>query len=126
MGKAAFVISENNRSKRFKNLVLHNTRRAREVAHNLARRTRTVADAVVRVFRRVYGAELAKDAAIWVIEAVVEGFILNFGLHQVFGVRMTLGTVAGYGFICRYIQDYLVTTWERLRKNGSAGQVPKK
>lgn len=46
-----------------------------------------------------------KEAAIWLVESAIEGFIANFALNQIFGLRMTVLTVVAYGFLIKEAVD---------------------
>lgn len=43
----------------------------------------------------------AKEALIWTIEAAIEGLVINFSLHQVFGLKFTPLMSLAYGFMVK-------------------------
>ena len=62
-----------------------------------------------------------KEAAIWLVESAIEGFIANFALHEIFGVRMTVLTVVAYGFL---IKEAVEITQRLLRGPTSTVSEP--
>ena len=65
---------------------------------------------------------IKKDLSIWLIEAFIEGFVVNFVVWALIGWRFNLFTVLAWGFA---IKQLLSIYW-RLRKNGSNATIPTK
>lgn len=62
------------------------------------------------------------DSTIWFIEAVIEGFIINFIVWRLIGLDFTFLTIIAWGFA---IKQFLSIYW-RLRQNGSNTTIPTK
>ena len=62
------------------------------------------------------------DVSTWLIEALIEGFIINFIVWTLMGWKFNLITMLAWGFA---IKQLLSIYW-RLRKDGSNTTIPKK
>ena len=66
--------------------------------------------------------KIRDDVSVWLIEALIEGFVINFIVWALMGWRFNLVTMLAWGFA---IKQLLSIYW-RLRKNGSNPTIPKK
>ena len=62
------------------------------------------------------------DVSIWLIEALIEGFVINFVVWALLGWKFNLLTVFAWGFA---IKQLLNIYW-RLKKDGAHSTIPKK
>ena len=62
------------------------------------------------------------DVSIWLIEALIEGFVINFIVWALLGWKFNLLTVFAWGFA---IKQLLNIYW-RLKKDGAHSTIPKK
>jgi len=62
------------------------------------------------------------DTSMWVVEALIEGFVINFIVWALMGLKFNLLTMLAWGFA---IKQLLSIYW-RLRKDGSNTTIPKK
>lgn len=62
------------------------------------------------------------DLTSWVIEALIEGFVINFIAWSLIGMEFNLLTMLGWGFAIKQ----LLSIYKRLRNNGSNSKIPKK
>lgn len=62
------------------------------------------------------------DVSIWLIEASIEGFVINFIVWALMGWKFNLITMLAWGFA---IKQLLSIYW-RLRKDGTNSTIPKK
>ena len=65
---------------------------------------------------------IRNDTSMWVIEALIEGFVINFVVWALIGWKFNLITVLAWGFA---IKQLLSIYW-RLRKDGSNTTIPTK
>jgi hypothetical protein len=65
---------------------------------------------------------IKKDTAIWLVEALIEGFIVNFSVWALIGWRFTFLTMLGWGFAVKQ----LLSLYWRLKKDGSTTTLPTK
>ena len=64
---------------------------------------------------------IRNDTSIWIIEALIEGFVINFIVWALVGWRFNLVTMLAWGFA---IKQLLSIYW-RLRKHGTNSTIPK-
>ena len=65
---------------------------------------------------------IKQDALMWVMEAAVEGFIVNFAVWGIIGWKFNLITMLAWGFAVKQ----LLSIYRRLKKYGSASTIPHK
>ena len=65
---------------------------------------------------------IREDTSMWLVEALIEGFVINFVVWALLGWRFNWITVLAWGFA---IKQLLSIYW-RLRKNGANTTIPKK
>jgi hypothetical protein len=65
---------------------------------------------------------IKSDLFVWLTEALIEGFVINFILWALIEVKFTFLTMTAYGFA---IKQLLSIYW-RLRKDGANSTIPKK
>lgn len=64
----------------------------------------------------------SRDASLWLTEAIIEGFIANFALHQIFSLPMTWLTIPAYGFLIKEGIDVFNRMFPRA-VNGSDNKI---
>ena len=62
------------------------------------------------------------DVSMWSVEAVIEGFLINFAVWALIGWRFNLLTMLAWGFAVKQ----LLSIYWRLRHNGSNSTIPTK
>jgi len=62
------------------------------------------------------------DLSMWLVEALIEGFVINFIVWALMGWRFSLVTMLAWGFA---IKQLLSIYW-RLRRDGTNSTIPKK
>ena len=62
------------------------------------------------------------DTSMWVVEALIEGFVINFVVWALIGWKFNLITMLAWGFAMKQ----LLSIYWRLRKDGSTTTIPKK
>ena len=65
---------------------------------------------------------IRKDVSVWVVEAVIEGSVVNFIVWALMGWTFNLVTVLAWGFAVKQ----LLSVYWRLRRNGSPATIPTK
>jgi len=65
---------------------------------------------------------IRNDGSAWLIESLIEGFIINFVVWSLIGWKFNLLTMLAWGFA---IKQILSIYW-RLRKDGANSTIPKK
>ena len=65
---------------------------------------------------------IRNDSSAWLIESLIEGFIINFVVWSLIGWKFNLLTMLAWGFA---IKQILSIYW-RLRKDGENSTIPKK
>ena len=65
---------------------------------------------------------IRNDSSIWLIESLIEGFIINFVVWSLIGWKFNLLTMLAWGFATKQ----LLSIYWRLRKNGANSTIPKK
>ena len=65
---------------------------------------------------------IRNDVSIWLFEALIEGFIINFIVWGLIGWRFSVVTMFAWGFAMKQ----LLSIYERLKKDGSNSTIPKK
>ena len=65
---------------------------------------------------------IRNDVSIWVVEVVIEGFIINFVVWALMGWTFNLATIFAWGFAVKQ----LLSVYWRLKKNGSPATIPTK
>ncbi len=65
---------------------------------------------------------IKRDASLWLIEALIEGFIINFVVWALIGWTFNLITMMAWGFA---IKQLLSIYW-RLKKDGANSTIPTK
>lgn len=65
---------------------------------------------------------IRNDVSTWLVEASIEGFVVNFIVWSLLGWRFNLVTLFAWGFA---IKQLLSIYW-RLRRDGSNSTIPKK
>ena len=63
---------------------------------------------------------IKNDVSLWLVEAFIEGFVINFIVWALIGWRFNLITMAAWGFA---IKQLLSVYW-RLRKDGANATIP--
>ena len=62
------------------------------------------------------------DTSMWLIEALIEGFIVNFAVWALIGLKFNLITILAWGFVVKQ----LLSIYWRLRKHGQNSTIPTK
>lgn len=62
------------------------------------------------------------DVSTWLIEALIEGFVINFIVWALIGWKFNLITMLAWGFAMKQ----LLSIYWRLRKDGTNSTIPKK
>jgi hypothetical protein len=57
------------------------------------------------LYRSIMWDQLCRDAAVWVLQALIDGFIITFALHVLFGFQLTVWSVLAVGFLVREALD---------------------
>ena len=65
---------------------------------------------------------IRNDTSMWLTEALIEGFIINFVVWALIGLKFSLLTMLAWGFAMKQ----LLSIYWRLRKDGSNTTIPKK
>lgn len=65
---------------------------------------------------------IRNDTSAWVVEALIEGFIINFVVWALLGWRFNSITMLAWGFALKQ----LLSIYWRLKKDGSNSKLPKK
>ncbi len=65
---------------------------------------------------------IRNDVSMWLVEALIEGFVINFIVWALIGWKFNWITMLAWGFT---IKQLLSIYW-RLRKNGTDSTIPKK
>lgn len=64
------------------------------------------------------------DMSLWLLEALVEGFVANFVTHHLFGMKFTPATVLAHGFL---IKQGISVFWRlRIQQHGPITELSKK
>jgi hypothetical protein len=66
---------------------------------------------------------IRNDVSIWLIEALIEGFVINFIVWALLGWRFNLLTMFAWGFA---IKQLLNIYWRLRKKDGAHTTIPKK
>jgi len=65
---------------------------------------------------------IKSDLSKWLVEALIEGFVVNFVVWALMGWKFNLVTMLAWGFAVKQ----LLSIYWRLRKNGADSTIPKK
>jgi len=65
---------------------------------------------------------IRNDTLMWVVEALIEGFVINFVVWALIGWKFNLITMLAWGFAMKQ----LLSIYWRLKKDGSNSTIPKK
>ena len=65
---------------------------------------------------------MRNDTSMWLLEASIEGFIINFFVWALLGWKFSLITVLAWGFAIKE----LLSIYGRLKKDGSNATIPTK
>ncbi len=65
---------------------------------------------------------IRNDTSMWVVEALIEGFVINFVVWALIGWKFNLITMLAWGFAMKQ----LLSIYWRLRKNGTNPTILKK
>ena len=65
---------------------------------------------------------IRNDSSLWLVEALIEGFLINYIVWILLGWRINLMTVFAWGFAVKQ----LLSIYWRLRKNGPNATIPTK
>ena len=65
---------------------------------------------------------IKSDLLMWLVEALIEGFVINFIVWALMGWKFNLVTMLAWGFAMKQ----LLSIYGRLRKNGANSTIPKK
>ena len=87
---------------------------------------KTILNKIIQVpqlwLQKIDFAAIRNVTAMWLIEAFIEGFVINFIVWKLLKWEMTLLTILAWGFAVKQ----LLSMNERLRKNGTITTIPKK
>jgi len=70
----------------------------------------------------IYFIAMIKDVSLWSLEALVEGFVINFIMWALLGWDFTLITMLAWGFV---IKQLLSIYWRLRKKDGSISAISK-
>ena len=65
---------------------------------------------------------IRNDLSMWLLEASIEGFVINFIVWVLLGWRFNFITILAWGFAIKQ----LLSIYERIRKDGSHETIPTK
>ncbi len=65
---------------------------------------------------------IRNDLSMWLFEASIEGFVINFIVWALIGWKFNFITMLAWGFAMKQLLD----VYRRLRKDGSTSKIPKK
>ncbi len=65
---------------------------------------------------------MREDLSTWIINALIEGFIINFIVWSLMGWKFSLITMLAWGFATKQ----LLSIYWRLRRDGTNSTIPKK
>ena len=63
---------------------------------------------------------IISDGSIWLLEAFIEGFIINFVVWSLMGLKFSLITMLAWGFVVKQ----LLSIYQRLKKDGTPATIP--
>lgn len=120
---AAFVPIDSNNTKKFKyNLSLRVLKYINKKLIVLKTLKNKIIQKPLLWLREVDFKAIRNDVSLWIIEALIEGFIINFIVWALVGWNFNLVTMLAWGFA---IKQLLSIYW-RLRKDGANSTIPKK
>ena len=65
---------------------------------------------------------IRNDVSMWLVESLIEGFVINFVVWALIGWKFNLFTMLAWGFAMKQ----LLSIYWRLRKDGTNPTIPKK
>jgi len=120
---AAFVPIESDNTKKFKyNLKLRFSKYLNKKLAALKTTKNKIIQKPQLWLKQIDFKSLVGDGAIWVVEAFIEGAVVNFVVWSLIGWRFSLVTLLGWGFATKQ----LLSIYWRLRKNGADSKILKK
>jgi len=93
-----------------------------ELRANIKRRLNTIYQRPRLWLADIDWIAVRRDATQWILEAAIEGFIINFAFHFIIGVEFTAFTMLAYGFA---VKQGLSIYW-RMRRDGSNTELLKR
>jgi len=73
-------------------------------------------------FQEVDFKAIRNDVSVWLIEASIEGFLINFIMWALLGLKFNPITMLAWGFAMKQ----LLSVYRRLKKDGSNSTIPTK
>lgn len=121
--KASFVSLESHDIERFKyNLRFKSSEYINNKLITLKKFCNKIIQKVQLWTQNVSFKAIRNDVSTWLVEAFIEGFIVNFIVWALIGWKFNLLTMLAWGFA---IKQLLSIYW-RLRKNGTNPAIPEK
>lgn len=86
---------------------------------NAKRIVNTLWDKIKQVIRLVEWKNVLFDSIKWLLEATIEGLVINFATNQLFGYKLTPGTILAYGIVAKEIIYFI----SRVKKDGATEKL---
>lgn len=121
--KAGFVPSESDNTKRFKyNFLLRHSKYTNERFTALKNTCKKIKEMVQLKLDKFDFKAASSATMLWLINAFVEGFIVNFSVWGLLGWKFNFITIMAWGFVVKQSLDLY---W-RLKINGTTTKLPEK
>jgi len=121
--KASFVPVEQQNTKKFKYIfLLKGSKNFKENFIVIKTFYNKIVQTTARWLRGVDFKAIGRDVSSWTIEALIEGFVINFVVWALIGLKFSLITMLAWGFAIKYS----LNIYERIKKDGSNTTIPKK
>lgn len=121
--KACFVPINDEKNKRFKYFGVYVLQlEVDKVIQNTKRFVMSIGARTLLLLKKVEWGTLFSDAFIWLVEAFIEGFILNYSTHFLFGLKFNIWFIFAHGFLIKQG----ISIYKRLIINGSTPKISNK
>lgn len=121
--RAEFV-EEQAQTESFKYKIIHSYNKISSYFSNLFQKCRRIVNIFSEAFRKflkqINFGKAFQDFIVWFFEVLIEGLIINFALHYIFGLKFSPFTILAYGIIIYEI----ISIVQRLKeRNGPTKQI---
>jgi len=91
-------------------------KRINGISLNVKRWLNSIIQGQVLLVRKFNWKKATKDFLLWVAEALIEGIVLNFWLHFIFGAEFKALTALAYGALIKQSKDLIVSLIKDIKR----------
>jgi len=121
----AFLPLENSNTKRFKYKLHRYYTSIHSSLLNVKRAFQTLVDKLKNYLATVNFTNLFSDTSIWIVEALIEGLLINYTTHILFGLDFTVWSIPAYGIIFKKFVELINEFKKEKVANDSNPEISK-